>query len=69
MPKKSGLGQFADLRWSLARKSGRGRGVFDGWLIPQCTICFIILLISFFVLILKVQSLKTPVGVNYKADF
>ena len=31
-----GLGQFADLRGGLARK--RGGGVFEGGLIPQCTL-------------------------------
>ena len=37
MPKKGELGQFADLRWGLARKKG---GVFEGvgGLIPQCTL-------------------------------
>ena len=68
--KKAGLDtlQIWGEAWQ-ERVEGRGVGVFDGWLIPQCTLCFIILLISFFVLILKVQSLKTPVGVNYKVDF
>ena len=40
MPKKGRLGQFADLRrggGGLVRK--RGGGVFEGALIPQCTLC------------------------------
>ena len=34
---KGGLGQFSDLRGSLARKMG---GVFKEGLIPQCTLCY-----------------------------
>ena len=36
LPKKEGLGQFADLRGGdLGRKEGVG--LFEGELIPQCT--------------------------------
>ena len=38
LPKKGGLGQFVNLRGGLARK--RGDGIFDGGLIPQCTLCY-----------------------------
>ena len=34
MPKKGGLGQFADLRWGLGKKWG----MFLRGLIPQCTL-------------------------------
>ena len=34
-----GLGQFADLRGELGRKEGGG--VFEGALIPQCTLCLV----------------------------
>ena len=36
LPKKGRLGQFADLRRGLGKKEGDG--VFDGGLIPRCTI-------------------------------
>ena len=38
MPKKGGLGQFADLRGGLGKKEGL---VFlkEGGLIPQCKLC------------------------------
>ena len=38
MPKKEGLGQFADLRGRGAWQE-RGGGVFEGGLIPQYTLC------------------------------
>ena len=47
LPKKRGLGQFADLegeggRAALARKLKEGEGVFlSGELIPQCTLFII----------------------------
>ena len=37
MPKKGRLGQFADLRREVGTKAGGG--VFEGALIPQCTLC------------------------------
>ena len=37
MPKKGRLGEFADLRRGLSKKEGGG--VFEGGLIPQCTLC------------------------------
>ena len=36
---KWGLGQFAYLRGQLDKKE-RGGGIFEGELIPQCTLCF-----------------------------
>ena len=38
MPKKGGLGQFADLRGAWEE---RGGGVFEGGLIPKHTLCYI----------------------------
>ena len=35
LPKKEGLGQFANLR-GVGKKGG---GVFEGGLMPQCTLC------------------------------
>ena len=37
VPKKGGLGHFADLGGGLRKKEGGG--VFEGGLIPQCTLC------------------------------
>ena len=36
LAKKGMLGQFDDLRRGLGKKEG---GVFEGRLIPQCTLC------------------------------
>ena len=36
LPRKGGLGQFADLTGGLSKNEG---GCFGGDLIPQCTLC------------------------------
>ena len=36
LPKKWGLGQLPDLRGGLGKKEGGG--IFEGGLIPQCTL-------------------------------
>ena len=40
MPKKRGVGKFADLREGLDKKEG-GAGGFEGGWIPQCTLCML----------------------------
>ena len=39
MPKKWRLGQFTDL-WRVGLREKEGVGIFEGWLIPQCTLWF-----------------------------
>ena len=42
LPKKGGLGKFANLREGLGKKEGSG--VFEGGVIPQCTLWWCLIL-------------------------